>query len=1483
MADVTRTIHVRLRTFDPVQSNFIPVPQARLRCKNSEWLRDPSLSGGNDVTDAQGRASVAITFKEEDENSLNPYFEITIPAAARAVPAGVPANQQLTLPGEWTTRHYVNRRIPRITNHTNPNTPLDLFVDVHGHLRVGYRDFLAAVARNPMALPTDSARVYLADYDEFLFIDFLNPDDTLRGFGVDSSTTPPRSRRVGQTDEYPYYDLFPTAPAAFDGLPATPRAWIDPPGQPVGNLGGGSFEQVGAVAVDAHGFVFVVDGDVVLRFYPDGTLCETIPDPAEGITLNAPEGLALDTFRHLFVADTGNNRIVVFRLSGVEGDSGRYEHVTGLSPFGSAGSGTGQFDHPRGLEVVLNKVIDGGELLAVVDAGNHRVQVFRIAVSGSGSASPRASAVPRPALSFLAEFGAAGTGAGQFDQPTDIAADTQGRVYVCDRTTHRVTRWALNTAGTTYIHERQFVKRGGGAGAGDGEFDQPVGIAVDRHADLLYVAEAGNRRVQRLEPSTGVHLAHWSHTYAPPLANPFTPGGLAVDARGELSVGDSANERVLRFSRFPANGSATAVGDAPRLIGEPWTPRGSAPHMRRPAYVTFAPDGKLWASDSGNNRVVVFERNAARELVAAAAPDPAGFDNPVGIAFDPEGNVFIVDSGNHRIRRYDSALAHQSDFGTHGSGATEFDDPRGIAIGQRVEPILYVADRDNNRVRKVRRDGGDAGAIGTAGGTAFDHPEDVAVDNDGNVYIADTGNQRIVQLDATDAFVRAITLSAHGQSFANPCGVAVDPDGKLLVTDRTRNMVYRMEADGTLQAFWNLTNLLLQEVGPPTVIYQPELARMLTLDRPTRAAIDRTGLLAIADTNHDRIRLVRIHTDLHVNLDFEDLGIGLFEGLPDLSLRLVTKADWNDELGLKVNVGDVSIFDESQDFASSPIDGFADDEYDQQHIIGPSNSTNAAINVLRVVRTVQRWYQHHTRGDEAAHRWGTAATARTLNVDLIGSEGSYQFLDVNMGEKSPHGRGSDAWDDSVIAHEMTHWAFFKNTHPNPPFSLVGLIGLSRSHSLATLGSFNQALTEGWANYVESFWGSEFSTTDRLRGYKMVPSSELTGIAPRGQEGSVSAYQWLFGGPQSANLPTFTEPGRGLRNEGYFANTLYQVHRALTDPEVIFADGSGYWYRFNVNISDEQSQRYSQTIWQALRMFSADPPLSDFDEASRVYMTNVLRQFRTVQTGFAEIAQTIMELNNQLMPRVTIAEGTSATTAGAALGDSLAVREGELKSFIVRVADATGSPLAGYVVQLDVGGSTDFSFSPPGAGPQAHHGRVTTGTPHRATDTDGVVVVTYQAPPLSGASTSATATLRAVYQPDFDVDAALAPPARGDDLETLLRKHYLYSLRGAAKAWRGAGNFGARVQRNLTLNIQRRAQAAAGQYSGRIEDRASVPEDARGASSHAFLGAGQAFEVVDRAGGVVASGTLDATGRFNVALPAGQWFELRLSGLTGLRT
>ncbi len=1378
MATVNKTVQVRVVTLDPATGTLIPVPNAALRCKNSEWLWDGDLSDGSHTSDADGRAAVVLSFEEGNEAKLNPYFVISIPDGSRQVPAGAPAARRVSLPDSWETRHAEKRRIRRLDDYADPARPLELLVGLPAHLRLAYSDFDPSGVHNPLALPAGSARVYLADYDEFFFIDFLNPDDTMTGFGYDPAAD--RIIPVGENDSYAFFDTWPTAPSAFDGLPAAPRAWLDQPGAPVGSLGGGSFVRTGALAVDPHGFVFVGDGNLVRRFYPDGTLCETIGLPGTGVNFNNPGGLAVDQYRNLFVANTGSNEVFFFQLQYFDGGSGTYIFA------GFVNSGTaGPFGAPGGLAVMPNRVVDGEELLAVCDTTNARVQVFRITITTPVPARSSRSSEPYVTVG-LAPLTALGS-ASVFASPVGVAADRQRRLYVCDFAQHKVSRWLLDATGLLFTLQVTFEKAGGGAGAGAGEFTMPTGLALDTKSGYLYVAELGNQRVQRLDAETGANLANWTHTYTPALANPFTPGTVATDARGEVYAADMANFRVLRGSTFDAAGAPLPDNTAPRIVGSPWTPVSEAPHMAAPGYVTLAPDGRLWVADSGNNRVLRFARDGAGALTVA--PDvigaAAGLSGPVGIAVASDGAAFVADSVNDRIVPFNAAQVAQAPLGSSGSGDNQFDDPRGIALVQRTEALIYVADRANNRVQIIKPDGSFTGRLTGGGGTNLSAPEDVAVDRAGNLFVADTGNQRIVQYDAADVFVRVIVPVGTGFSLQQPSGVAVDGEGKLIVADRQQRRVYRMDTAGAVLAMWDLRSLTMENTALAPIY--PELARQQVLQAPARALLSDRGLLMVADTGNDRVRLVRVFTGLDVVLF--DLG----EDLPDISCRVITKVDARAELGLELNVGDVSIFDDSHDFESDPADDFSDDRFRFERILGPQRTTNGAIHTATTVRGVQRWYQQYTSTDEAGQRWGVAANSRTLDVDLIGGDNSYQFLDVNLGMDSPHGQRSDAWDPGVIAHEMTHWVYGKAIQPYPPYSLAGLIELSSSHTVAKFGSYNLALSEGWAEYVAMFWERDYGSYDRVRGMRNARAGQtFPGVSESGR----APYRYIFGGPASDPLPSFQDVNVGLQNEGCINMALYQIHHILADPGVLFADAPSFWHRHNAGLSDAQRQRFVDVIWKTLRRFELDPPLEEIDKASLIYLRNLLDQAHVAQAAFAPLVQSIYELNNILMPSVRIfVEGNQT-----ALGDELALPAGSSRSLVVRVRDATQRPLRGYNLRFRAGAVAQFALAG-GAGPVVRHGRRTAALPtelQRATSASGEVTITYTAP-AGGAGT--TETLRVSYQPDFDTDEHFEPPTRGDDRETTLRKLYMYELRSAAKTWAGTGNnFGAEVVKTLRLKV-----------------------------------------------------------------------------------
>lgn len=1102
-------------------------------------------------------------------------------------------------------------------------------------------------------------------------------------------------------------------------------------------------------AVWSGGSLFVVDQDNyrVQKLSSSGNVQKTWGSfGAANGQFDRPTGVAADSAGRIYVTDTGNHRVQKFDADG--------NHLASWGTFGTA---DGEFDAPAGI------AIDTADHVLVVDAGNHRVQVF----DTNGV--------------FQSKWGSQGRRHGEFQQPFAIATDAANNVYVSDRALHTVQKFDAAHAfqwrsGMYQPANVMWGAAGNTAGSGPGEFNTPAAIAVDAIKRYAYVLDANNHRVQRFNVETNTWLADWTP------AAPFDPVGLAVDPIGDVYAADDTAKRVYRATTFDAvSGAPLADGTAPAAAGTPWTGSANETHMRGPAYVHFDGQDRLWVADTENDRLLIYERGANDQRTLVASPI-VGLNRPVGITHDAAGHVYVVERGAGRVQQFGTALNPISDFGSSGSGATDLDTPQGIAFVRRgSDDLLYIADSHNNRVQVFKTDGTHVKSITTDGTIALSDPHDVAVDATGHVFVADSGNARIVWFDETDTHKANILLNDHGLTFKRIAGLSIDDDNALIVTDSSAKIVYRMKRDGKLHGYWDLEALVRQAYDENPLkrrFYYPEQARHLVFNQPSHAEINARGLLAVADTGHDRVRLVRTFNEF--NLVLFDLG----EHLPDVTVRASTSADWREEIGLKLEVG--TFWRSDFNIETKPDEDFSEDHYRKHHVIGVNEAERAAINVMKVIRAQQMYLKHITRGDEAEHRWGTEENDRSIGVDIRDIEGSHYILNVALGMKGPHtGRRGDAWDDSVVVHEMGHWLFGQTTRPNrPPYSLWGaLVEISRSHTKRSLQNHNLAASEGWAEYLELFWGSEYNSTSVVRGYP-ITSFQLTSLVDEGEDLTLYPY----GGDAANPVPAFNQPGLTQRNEGYFANTLYQLQRLMTDPEAIFAERPSYWHRHNLNATEAQSGRFASTIWRALRSFAADPPLKDIDRTSTVFMRNVLRLFNTQQPDLAAYARAIFELNNMLMPRILVFDGAEAVT------EALSVASGAAKLVTVRVVDEVDAPLANVIVNVRTSRPHDFSVSSPGPLPPDARGRRTAGL-SATTNASGEFTLTFTA------SAAGSSHVFLIYQPDFDTDGALAPPQKGDDLETVFFKSYLHKLRTVGKFWRAAGtNFGAAVSTRVDFNI-----------------------------------------------------------------------------------
>ncbi len=329
---------------------------------------------------------------------------------------------------------------------------------------------------------------------------------------------------------------------------------------------------------------------------------------------------------------------------------------------------------------------------------------------------------------------------------------------------------SLQTTNTisTVAGTGNYTFTGDGGVATSAGLENPYGVACDA-AGNLYVADYADNHVRRVD-TTGIITTvagNGSITYsgdggAATNAGISKPSGLAVDTAGNLFITDYNN----RIRKVGTNGNITTVagGGAGGDGG-----LATSASLSNPTGVAVDAAGNLYIADKGNNRIRKVD--ASGIITTFAGTNVAGFagdggsatnarlSSPASVALDASGNLYIADTGNNRVRKVNPTGVITTVAGTNVSG---FTGDGGAATNARLSGVsgvavdaagdLFILDSSNHRVRLVDTSGvistvagsgsasysGDGGAALSAG---LYGPQGVALDSQGNVYIADSGNR----------------------------------------------------------------------------------------------------------------------------------------------------------------------------------------------------------------------------------------------------------------------------------------------------------------------------------------------------------------------------------------------------------------------------------------------------------------------------------------------------------------------------------------------------------------------------------------------------------------------------------------------------------------------------------------------------------------------------------------------------------------------
>ncbi|WP_416762981.1 hypothetical protein ACNI65_10830 [Roseateles sp. So40a] len=301
--------------------------------------------------------------------------------------------------------------------------------------------------------------------------------------------------------------------------------------------------------------------------------------------------------------------------------------------------------------------------------------------------------------------------AASFNDPGHVTIDVHGNVYVADYRNHRIRKITPEGKVSTLAgSDVGGVADGQGA---DASFGSPLGVAVD-HQGHVYVADSTNHRIRKITPEGKVSTLAGSDVggFADGQgadASFESPLGVAVDHQGHVYVADNRNHRIRKIRPTGEVTTLAGSGKAAFVDG-----MGVQSSFRNPTGVAVDHQGHMYVADRRNHRIRKITPTGEVTTLAgsgsAAFVDGMGvqssFSSPTGVAVDHQGHVYVADSRNHRIRKITPAgevttLAGSEKSGdVDGQGAmASFNAPYGVAVDQ--EGNVYVADGSNHRIRKI--------------------------------------------------------------------------------------------------------------------------------------------------------------------------------------------------------------------------------------------------------------------------------------------------------------------------------------------------------------------------------------------------------------------------------------------------------------------------------------------------------------------------------------------------------------------------------------------------------------------------------------------------------------------------------------------------------------------------------------------------------------------------------------------------------------
>ena len=586
-----------------------------------------------------------------------------------------------------------------------------------------------------------------------------------------------------------------------------------------------------------------------------------------------PSSTVMDPMGNMYIADEFNYRIrkvssashtiTTFAGTGIGGDTGDGGPATAAQIRG----GRMTMDRTGNIYFASSYSVRKIDLTGIITT-----------VAGTGVAGYSGDGGPAIAATFMGI--------------SDIAADTFGNLYIADFLGNRVRR--VNSAGIVTT-----VAGGGGVGyspdgtlAAGALLNRPFSVATDNLGNF-YLGEYNNHVIRKIDnfgilsTVAGTGIRGYTGDGGPATAAEMTaPVAIKLDIMGNLYFSDNHNFCVRKVD---AGGTITTIaGDGTAGFRGDGGP-GSSAEMSTPGGLDVDNFGEVYISCTWDNRI---REVTQAGIIITVAGQSGLFDDGIAgqsaeigtinnMASDSAGRIYFADTYNNRIRMFDPASGLVTTVAGHGIAGygDEFSGDGGPADSAHIynpnavtldnSGNMYIADTYNQRIRKVDPAGtiitiagksmaGFSGDGGIADSAELNYPNNVAVDNKGNVYIGDGGNYRIRKVDATGNITTVAGTGVLGYSGdGGPAASAVlgatndlfaDKSGNIYIADAYNNRIRQIDTFGIIRTVaGNGVNAFSGDGGAAT---------SASLSQPTGIRIDDAGNMYIADFGNSRVRKV---------------------------------------------------------------------------------------------------------------------------------------------------------------------------------------------------------------------------------------------------------------------------------------------------------------------------------------------------------------------------------------------------------------------------------------------------------------------------------------------------------------------------------------------------------------------------------------------------------------------------------------------------